>query len=356
MFYLREMQISAADLAKIIGGTVEGDPAALVDSPAKIEEARAGQFTFLGNLKYENYLYSTLASVVLMDESFKPKQKIKATFIRVPNVYVALSKLMDYFQQGLSYEWKISGHASIDDSVTLGKDISIGDFCIVKKGVALGNGCILHGQNFIGDNVILGNNVILYPGVKIYHNCKIGDNVIIHANAVIGSDGFGFAANQGDYNKISQIGNVVIGNQVEIGANTVIDRATMGSTRISDGVKLDNLIQIGHNVVIGEKTVIAAQSGIAGSTKIGEKSIIGGQVGIVGHLELATGVMIQAKSGVNSSVKEANAKLYGYPAIEYQSYLKSYAYFKKLPEIVSKMREIEKELDFVKQSLGSQDE
>lgn len=353
MFYLREMQISAADLAKIIDGTVEGDPTVLVDSPAKIEEAQSGQFTFLGNLKYENYLYTTAASVVLMDESFVPKEKLKATSIRVPNVYIALSKLMDYFQQGLSYELNISKHASIDETVKIGKDVSIGDFCIVKKGASLGNGCILYGQNFIGNNVSLGNNVILYPGVRIYHNCKIGNNVVIHANAVIGSDGFGFAANQGDYNKIAQIGNVVIGNQVEIGANTVIDRATMGSTMIRDGVKLDNLIQIGHNVVVGENTVIAAQSGIAGSSKIGDKSIIGGQVGIAGHVEIASGVMIQAKSGVNSNVTEPNAKLYGYPAMEYLSYLKSYAYFKKLPEIVNKMRELEKELDFVKQSLGS---
>jgi UDP-3-O-[3-hydroxymyristoyl] glucosamine N-acyltransferase len=347
------MQISAAELAKIIGGAVTGDPSVLVDAPAKIEEASPGQFTFLGNLKYEDYLYTTGASVVLIDESFKPKQEIKATCIRVPNVYIALSKLMDYFQQGLSYESKISTLASIDDSAVFGTDVSVGDFTIVKKGAVIGNGCVLHGQNFIGDNVVLGNHVILFPGVKIYHNCKIGNHTIIHSNAVIGSDGFGFAANQGDYNKISQIGNVVIGNHVEIGANTVIDRATMGSTSIRDGVKLDNLIQIGHNVVIGEHTVIAAQSGVAGSSKIGERSVIGGQVGIAGHVDIAPGVMIQAKSGINSTIKEANVKLYGYPAMEYQSYLKSYAYFKKLPEIVHKMREIEKELDKVKQSLES---
>lgn len=343
------MHISANELAKIIEGSVEGDGEVVVYAPAKIEEAEAGQFTFLGNIKYESYLYESKASIVLINSDFKPKQPIGPTVIRVENVYIALSKLMDFFQKGLSYEPVISENSSISDNVVFSGKSSIGDFCIIKPGASIGDGCVLYGQNYIGDNVKLGNNVILYPGVKIYHNCQIGDRCIIHANAVIGSDGFGFAANNGDYNKISQIGNVIIGNDVEIGANTVIDRATMGSTRIMDGVKLDNLIQVGHNVTIGNHTVIAAQTGIAGSSKIGEKSIIGGQVGIVGHVEIAPGAMVQAKTGINSSIKEPNSKLYGYPAMEYQSYLKSYAYFKKLPEIVSKFRELEKDLDVLKQ-------
>jgi UDP-3-O-[3-hydroxymyristoyl] glucosamine N-acyltransferase len=347
------MQVSVKELAHIIDGSIEGDANVMVHSPAKIEEATSGQFTFLGNIKYEAYLYTTEASVVLLNTDFQLKKPIAATRIRVENVYVALAKLMDYFQKGMSYEISVSDKSSVHDSVLIGEKTSVGDFCIVKKGVSLGNECILHGQNFIGDNVKIGNNVILYPGVKIYHNCQIGDNCIIHANAVVGSDGFGFAATDGDYNKISQIGNVVIGNDVEIGANTVIDRATMGSTVIQDGVKLDNLIQIGHNVVIGNNTVVAAQAGISGSTKIGERSIIGGQVGIAGHVKIAKGTMIQAKSGISSTVKEANSKLYGYPAMDYQAYLKSYAYFKKLPEIVNKMREIEKDVDLLKQGISN---
>ncbi|MFZ1703751.1 MAG: UDP-3-O-(3-hydroxymyristoyl)glucosamine N-acyltransferase [Saprospiraceae bacterium] len=351
MFYLREMHISAQELANIIEGVVEGDALTSVNSPAKIEEAVGGQFTFLGNAKYEPYIYKTKASIVLVSEDFIPKQVLTTTLIRVSNVYVALSKLMDYFKQGLSYVIEVSELAKVDDSVLIGSSSSIGEFCIVKKGVNIGSNCILHGQNFIGDNVKIGNNVIIYPGVKVYQNCQIGDNCIIHANAVIGSDGFGFAAVSGDYNKISQIGNVVIGNNVEIGANTVIDRATMGSTIIKDGVKLDNLIQVGHNVLIGNNTVIAAQTGIAGSTKIGENCIIGGQVGFMGHIDVAPGVMIQAKSGIGSNVKEPNSKLYGYPAMDYQAYLKSYAYFKKLPDIVAQMRSIAKELDMLKQEL-----
>lgn len=345
------MQVSAKELANIIGGVVEGNPEVTVHSPGKIEEATSGQFTFLGNPKYESYIYNTLASIVLVNDDFKPRNTVHPTIIRVENVYFALSKLMDYFKRGLSYTIEVSPLSKVESDVSIGNKTAVGEFCIIKTGSSIGSDCILHGQNFIGDNVKIGNNVILYPGVKIYHNCQIGDNCIIHANSVIGSDGFGFAASGGDYNKISQIGNVIIGTNVEIGANTVIDRATMGSTIIHDGVKLDNLIQVGHNVVIGNNTVIAAQTGIAGSAKIGEKCIVGGQVGIMGHIEVASGVMIQAKSGIGSTIKEPNSKLYGYPAMDYQAYLRSYAYFKKLPEIVAQIRQLEKELDVLKQEL-----
>lgn len=351
LFYLCQMQVSANILSQIVHGTVEGDGNVNVHSPGKIEEATEGQFTFLGNPKYESFVYNTKASVILLNKDFVPKQHLTATLIKVDNVYIALSKLMDYFQQGMSYLEGIADSAVLASDVLIGERVSIGDFCIVKKGVKIGDGCVFYGQNFIGDHVVLGKNVTLFPGVKIYHNCKIGDNVIIHSNTVIGSDGFGFASVDGDYNKISQIGNVVIGNHVEIGANTVIDRATMGSTQIQDGVKLDNLIQVGHNVVIGKNTVIAAQTGVAGSTKIGENCLIGGQVGFVGHIEIASGTMIQAKSGVNANIKESNSKLYGYPAMDYQAYLKSYAYFKKLPEIVAQLRQFGKDFDNLKHDL-----
>jgi UDP-3-O-[3-hydroxymyristoyl] glucosamine N-acyltransferase len=345
------MQVSVTELANIIDGRIEGNPDILVHSPARIEEANEGQFTFLGNPKYDQYIYTTKASVVLVNEDFVAKSALSSTLIRVDNVYFALSKLMNYFQQTISFSPEVSQLAQVDDSAIIAGNTSIGEFSIIKKGVVIGQNSVLHGQNFIGDNVKIGENVLIYPGVKIYQNCQIGNNCIIHANAVIGSDGFGFASVSGDYNKISQIGNVIIGNNVEIGANTVIDRASMGSTIIKDGVKLDNLIQVGHNVVIGNNTVIAAQTGVAGSTKIGENCVIGGQVGFMGHIEVASGVMIQAKSGIGSNIKEPNSKLYGYPAMEYQSYLKSYAYFKKLPEIVSQLRQLEKELDVLKQEL-----
>jgi len=345
------MQVTAQTIADIIQGEIVGDSSASVTAPSKIEEAKSGSFTFLGNEKYEHFIYETEATIVLVSKDFKPKKPLSTTLIKVDNVYGALSVLLNHFSKGLSYDLKISSLASIDDSAKIGHNTSIGDFSIIKKGVKIGNKCILHGQNYIGDNTVIGNHVVLYPGVKIYHQCVIGDHVIIHSNTVIGSDGFGFVSNtDGNYNKISQVGNVIIGENVEIGANSVIDRATMGSTVIEKGVKLDNLIQIAHNVIVGNNSVIAAQTGIAGSTKIGPNCMIGGQVGIVGHIEIAEGAMIQAKTGVSSSVKEKNSKLYGYPAMDYQSYLKSYAYFKKFPEIVSQLRLLEKEIDKVKQN------
>jgi len=343
------MQITAQIIADILSGELIGDPKSVITGPGKIEDAKQGDITFLGNLKYKDYIYDTKASVVLVSRDFKPEKPIPTTLIKVDNVYGALAILMEKFNTTISIDDGVASTAVIDSSVKLGQEVQIDDHVIIKKNVEIGNKTIVYGQVFIGDNVKIGQNTIIYPGVKIYHNCIIGDNCIIHANAVVGSDGFGFATDDnGNYKKIPQTGNVIIENNVEIGSNTVIDRASMGSTIIRQGAKLDNLIQIAHNVIIGKNTALAAQVGIAGSTQIGENCMIGGQVGIAGHLIIADGAMIQAQSGIGANVKQANSKLYGTPAIDYSNYLKSYAYFKKLPELVQQIRELQIEFDKIK--------
>ena len=339
------MQVSANQIAKLLGGQVIGDPDVTVNGPSKIEEGTPGSITFLGNPKYESFIYETKASVVLVSKDFVPDKPVSATLVIVENVYEALAILMDKFNSGLSINRGVSPTAIVDSSAELGENCSIDDLVIIKHGAKIGSNTKVYGQVFIGDNVKIGQNSVLYPGVKIYHNCIIGDDCVLHANVVIGSDGFGFAKDDhGNYKKIAQTGNVVIENGVEIGSNTVIDRATMGSTIIKSGVKLDNLIQIAHNVTIGKNTAIAAQTGVAGSVKIGENCLIGGQVGFAGHIEISDGTMIQAQSGISSSTKDKNTKLYGTPAIEYQNYLKSYAYFKKFPDIVAQIKALEKEI------------
>lgn len=340
------MQITAQIIAQLVNGVVEGDPHTVISGPSKIEDGQSGTITFLANPKYKDYIYSTKASVVLVSSDFVPEKQISATLIKVDNVYASLAFLMERFNTGMTINNAIAKTAVVDETVVLGSNVSIDDYVIIKPNVKIGNNTKIFGQVFIGDRVEIGTDVTIYPGVKIYHNCKIGDRCVIHANTVIGSDGFGFAKDEnGNYKKIAQTGNVVLENDVEIGSNTVIDRASMGSTVISEGVKLDNLIQIAHNVTIGKNTAIAAQAGVAGSSTVGQNCLIGGQVGIVGHINIADGAMIQAQSGVASSIKETNAKLYGYPAIDYQTYLKSYAYFKKLPEIVHQLRMLQAQID-----------
>jgi UDP-3-O-[3-hydroxymyristoyl] glucosamine N-acyltransferase len=346
------MQLSAEKIAELISGKVVGNAAVLLDGPCKIDDGHVGKITFLSNPKYTPYIYTTQASVVIVDKGFVAEQPVSTTLIVVDNVYLALSTLMSLFDAGLSILPEISPDAIVDKSAIIGSNPNIASHVIVKQGVKIGANSKIHSRVYIGDNVTIGDNVILYPGVVIYHNCVIGSNVTIHANTVVGSDGFGFASDQhGKYTKIAQIGNVVIEDDVEIGANTVIDRATMGSTIISKGVKLDNLIQIAHNVFIGENTVIAAQTGIAGSTKIGSRCIVGGQVGIVGHIEIADGTMFQAQSGVASSIKEPNGKFYGTPAIDYQNYLRSYAQFRKLNDLAKQVAALQKEVDQFKNNL-----
>ncbi len=340
------MQLSAQEIAKILDGRVEGDPEVLVSGPSKIEEGGPGTITFLANPKYEDFAYSTTASVLLVSRGFQPKKPISATLIRVENVYTALSKLLENFGNQADTSTGISEYASIDKSVQIGEDVAVGMFSIIEANAKIGAECRIAAQVFIGRNVELGKNVIIHPGVRIMHDSKIGDNCILHPNAVIGSDGFGFAPQEdGTYKKIPQTGNVVIENNVEIGSGTIIDRATMGSTIIRSGVKLDNLIQVAHNVEIGENTVIAAQVGIAGSTKIGRNCRIGGQVGFAGHLHIADGTQIQAQSGIASHVKEPNTALFGSPAINYKDYVRSYAVFKKLPELYKRIAELERMIE-----------
>ena len=328
------MQITAKDLATLLNGEIDGDGDAIVMQPGKIESGKTGDICFLGNSQYEQYAYSTQASILLVNKNFLPKQPIASTLIRVQDVYEAVAVLLEKFgEKKRAATSEISTRASIHETVKIGERVIIGDFAVIESDVIIGNDAVINPQVFIGKNTVVGSNVLLYAGVKIYPDCMLGNNIIIHAGAVIGSDGFGFAPQaDGSYKKINHVGNVIIEDDVEIGANSTIDRGSIGATIIKKGAKLDNLVHVAHNVEIGEHTVIAAQTGIAGSTKVGKYNRIGGQVGIVGHLTIGNHVQIQAQSGVASSVPD-NSKLYGSPAIEYRNYLKSYAIFKKLPEL-----------------------
>ena len=340
------MIITAKELSKILSGSVEGDPNVKVDRPSKIEEGGKGTISFLANPKYESYAYTTTASIILVSKEFKPAKPISATLIRVDDVYSCVALLLDKFGNKVEVSQEgISDQAFVHPDANIGNNVSIGLFSIIENGATVGSNCTIYPQVYIGRNVKMGKNVTLHPGVKIYHDCVIGDNCILHSNVVIGSDGFGFAPTEdGSFKKIPQLGNVILESEVEIGANTVVDRATIGTTIIKKGVKLDNLIQIAHNVEVGQNTVIAAQTGIAGSTKVGENCMIGGQVGIVGHITVANGTKVQAQSGIASKVKTENTSLFGSPAIPYGSYLRSYTGFKQLPDLIKKINDLEKQV------------
>lgn len=339
------MQLSVKEIADIVNGSVEGDPEVLIDRPSRIEEGGEGSVSFLGNAKYEVYVYTTTASALLVSRDFQPKEPVDLTLIRVEDVYTSIAQLLDYFSTPNGKPSGVAESAVIHSEARLADDVAVGDYCIIEAGAKIGAGTSIFAQVYIGQNAKIGENVLIYPGVRILHDCVIGDNCIIHPNAVLGSDGFGFARDHArQYKKVPQTGNVVLEENVEVGACTTIDRATIGSTIIRAGVKLDNLIQVGHNVEIGEDTVIAAQTGIAGSTKIGKNCQIGGQVGFVGHLSIADNIRIQAQSGIASTVKEPNRALFGYPAIEYRDYIRSYAVFKQLPELYKRIHELEKRL------------
>lgn len=342
------MTFSAAQIASFINGTVEGNPDTSIANIAKIEEAQQGSLSFVANPKYEPYLYETKASIVIVNKSLEPERPINATLIRVDDAYAAFAALMEKYNQlisGNDDKIGIQEHSFISSSAILGKEIFVGAFAYIGEQVEIGEKVKIFPGAFVGDKVKIGNNSIIHAGVKIYHSCIIGENVVIHAGAVIGADGFGFAPQaDGSYKKVPQLGNVVIEDEVEIGANTTIDRATIGATLICKGVKLDNLIQIAHNVEIGEGTAIAAQTGISGSAKIGKHCVIGGQVGIVGHIQIADGTKINAQSGVSKSVTAPQSALTGSPAFEYKSSLRSQAVFRNLPEIVKRLEELEKRL------------
>lgn len=338
------MQFTAAQIAMMINGKVEGNADAAVASFGKIEEAQAGQLSFLANPKYEEYLYSTRASIIIINEAQELKQPIGATLIRVPDAYSAFATLLDKYQQIQRQQLSgIQQPVYIAATAKTGDNVFIGAFTYLGENVVLGNGVKVYPNVFLGDNVTVGDHTILHPGVRVYHDCVIGKHVTIHAGTVIGSDGFGFAPQaDGSLKKVPQIGNVIIEDHVEIGANATIDRATIGSTLIKSGAKLDNLLQIAHNVEVGNNSVIAAQTGISGSTKVGKNVMIGGQVGIVGHLKIADGAKINAQSGVSKSIKTPNTAVTGSPAFEYTAALRSQVASRNLPELEKRVAELEK--------------
>lgn len=340
--------VTAKMLQQLLGGELVGDPTATVSKPAKIEQGEEGAISFLGNLKYEPYLYTCQSSIILVPQDFEPKKPVKPTLLKVEDVYASLSVLLEHFGQQAQQTTTtaISPQAYIHPTAQIGVNAHIEAFAYVGEGVIIGDNVTLYAHSYVGQSAVLGNQVVLYSGVKVYHHCQLGDRVIVHANAVIGSDGFGFAPQKdGSYKKIPQLGNVVIESDVEIGANTVIDRATMDSTHIGKGAKLDNLVQVAHNVGIGAHSVIASQVGIAGSTQLGTHCMIGGQAGFAGHLNIANGTKVQAQSGLAQSIKKEGTAVWGSPAIDYKHYYRCAIVFKNLPDLQRQVDQLQKKLD-----------
>ncbi len=346
------MQFTAGQIAQIINGKVEGNELIAVSSFGKIEEAKDGQLAFLANPKYEDFLYTTQASIIIINKTLELKQPLSATLVRVQDPYSSFAILLDKYQQIKTQQLTgIQQPVYMDATVKTGDNVFIGAFAFLGENVIVGNRVKIFPNAYLGNNVIIGDDTIIHAGVKIYHNCIIGKNVKIHAGAVVGSDGFGFAPQaDGTFKKVPQIGNVIIEDDVEIGANATIDRATLGSTLIKAGAKLDNLIQVAHNVEVGNNTVIAAQAGVSGSTKIGNNVMIGGQAGIVGHIIIADGTKINAQSGVSKSIKSPNTAVTGSPASEYTSALRSQAVNRNLPELEKRLSELESIIKELKQS------
>lgn len=344
------MEFTAKIIAEFLKGSVEGNSDEKVTNVSPIEDGKPGTLSFLANKKYEQYIYSTEASVVLVSKDFKAEKEIKTTLIRVEDAYKAFASLLDLYQSSLPQKVGIDAKASISESAEVGENCYIGDFAFIGENVTIGENVKIYPQVYVGDNVTVGDNTILYPGVKIYHGCVVGKNCIVHASSVIGSDGFGFAPTEdGSFKKIPQIGNVIIEDDVELGSNVSVDRATMGSTIIKKGVKLDNLIQIAHNVVVGESTVMAAQAGISGSAKLGKNCMIGGQVGVAGHITLADGVKAGAQAGIPNNIKDSGKAVLGTPAIEFRQATRVMAATKNLPELVQRVNQLEKELKELKE-------
>ena len=338
------MKFSAKEIANILNGKIEGDESIKVSALAKIEEGKSGDLCFLSNPKYTPHIYKTKASVIIVDENFKAEKPIKATLIIVEDSYSAFSKLLNIYNKMKFDKVGISQNTDISKNVSIAEDVYIGPFCSVGENVKIGRNVKIFPNCFIGDDVIIKENTVLFSGVKIYHGCKLGANNIIHSGCVIGSDGFGFAPNkENNYKKISQIGNVLLEDDIEIGANTTIDRATMGSTIIRKGVKLDNQIQVAHNVEIGENTVIAAQVAIAGSSKIGKDCMIGGNTAIAGHISIANKVRVAGHSGIAASINEVGKTVQGPMAFDLKQFQRSYIIFKRLPEMYKTLEQIVKE-------------
>lgn len=348
------MEFTARQLAELLNGTIEGDPEAKVSRLSKIEEGTPGSLTFLGNPAYINNIYSSQASITIVNHDFKATAPVKCTLIRVENSRQSFAKLLELYNQIKLDKKGIESNSFVDPTAVIGKDVYVGNFSYIGKEVKLGDNVKIYPNCYVGDNTVIGNNTTLFQGVNVYSESVIGKNCTFHAGVVIGADGFGFEPSQmNNYQKIPQIGNVVIEDYVEVGANTAIDRATLGSTIIRKGVKLDNLIQVAHNVEIGENTVIAGQSGIAGSTKIGKNCMIGAQVGIVGHITIADGVKIAGQSGVGSSITKENEIVQGSPAFNISDYKRTYVLFRKLPAFEKKISQLEKRISELLQNKPS---
>ena len=339
------MKFTAQQIAEILNGEIVGNAEVEVNSLAKIEEGKKGDLCFLANEKYTPHIYTTKASIVIVNTSFTSDSEIGSTLIKVEDAYSSFSQLLELYNKMQFNEVGVSKKADLDENCSIADSAFIGAFTSICEGVTIGNNVKIHPNCYIGKNVAIGDNSIIYPNVSIYHNCKIGNNNIIHSGVVIGSDGFGFAPNaENNYDKISQIGNVIISDDVEIGANTTIDRATMGSTKIGKGVKLDNLIQIAHNVEVGDHTVIAAQAGVAGSSKIGKNCMIGGQTAVSGHLTIADEVKIAGQSGIASSIKQVGKIVQGPMAFDIKDFQRSYIIFKKLPDLYRTVNTLKKQI------------
>ncbi|MBD5254848.1 MAG: UDP-3-O-(3-hydroxymyristoyl)glucosamine N-acyltransferase [Barnesiella sp.] len=339
------MEFSVNQIAAMANGVVEGDGEVKINTIAKIEEGHPGAISFLANPKYTQFIYTTGSSAVLVSKDFVAEQPVSATLIRVDDPYATVAHLLTMVQQMMTPDLKgIEQPSFVAEGVTVDPDSYIGAFAYVGRGVKLGRGVTIYPQAYVGDNCTIGDGTILYSGVKVYHGCKIGANCIIHSGAVIGADGFGFAPTEHGYDKIPQIGNVEIADNVEIGANTTVDRAMMGSTRIEEGVKLDNLIQIAHNCKVGQHTVMASQAGVAGSTKVGQWCMIGGQVGLAGHIKIGDRVEIAAQSGLHKDA-ESGSRLFGSPAMDLKAYGRQAVSIKRIPDLIKSVNEIEKKLN-----------
>ena len=345
------MEFSAKQIAEFLHGTIEGNDNATVHTFSKIEEGVPGAISFLGNQAYEHYIYNTSSSIVLVNDSFKPEKPVAATMIRVPNAYEAVAKLLQLYESMKPKKVGISSLAYIDPTATVGKDCYIGPFVAIGPKVVVGDGCIFHPHVTIGEGASVGNNTEIYSNAVIYHGCKVGANCILHAGSVIGADGFGFAPSAEGYDKIPQIGIVTIEDNVEIGANTCVDRSTMGSTYVKKGVKLDNLVQIAHNVIVGENTVMSSQVGVAGSTKIGKWCTFAGQVGVAGHVNIADHTIGAAKAGIAGPVIKENKTLLGIPAIDAHKFARCNAVFRNLPEMSADVQALKREIAELKELL-----
>ena len=339
------MEFTVQQIAQFVGGTIEGNPDAVVSTFAKIEEGQPGAISFLSNPKYTHFIYDTRSTAVLIDKTLELEHPVKTTLIRVSNAYECVARLLQMYEAAKPRKQGISPKADIAESATMGDNLYIGAFAVIGDGATIGNNVQIYPNAVIGDNAVVGDDAIIYPNVTIYHHCVVGKRVIIHAGAVIGADGFGFAPAENGYDKIPQIGNVVIEDDVEIGANTCIDRSTMGSTIIHKGVKLDNLVQIAHNVEVGENTVMAAQGGIAGSTKVGQWCMFGGQVGMAGHITIADKTHVGAQAGITNSIRKSGETIIGSPAWDAKGFMKSAALFRRLPDMYQQLNEIKKQLE-----------